>query len=333
MGRKKGDNPTDAFFAVREPEEVLLSPTVIRRIARRGLSRILLGDPIPQYAVVGLQEPQREVVVTLEGGGVPRRDVTRNNVVVSLRPLLLAVGFPGTESAEADRRDTCELVFREASDGAELGRIGLQKATSIPLNAGHYVVFAAVGHSDHCLGPTRRSLHYAYQWWKTRSRGEPHNFRMEFLDFLRLWTFYVCPRPVALISVQHDGSDNLFPMDLIGPTEAGYFSLALRNTSPSVELISKSRRIALSEVPVELAEAVYTLGKHHRLRNIDLTALPFEVEVSSEFRLPVPSAALGVVELYVERVHPLGSHVVFLARPVSDQRRRSGRRMFHVAGL
>jgi len=35
----------------------------------------------------------------------------------------------------------------------------------------------------------------------------------------------------------------------------------------------------------------------------------------------------------VERVHPLGSHVVFLARPVSDLRRRSGRRMFHVAGL
>jgi len=47
----------------------------------------------------------------------------------------------------------------------------------------------------------------------------------------------------------------------------------------------------------------------------------------------VPSAALGVVELQVERIHELGSHVVFLARPVSDRRRRSGRRMFHVAGI
>jgi len=243
------------------------------------------------------------------------------------------VGFPGDPSAEADRSDACELVFRQTSDGAELGRIGLRKTMSIPLSEGHYRVFAAVGHSDRCLGPARRSLHYVYQWWKSRSRGEPHKFRMEFLDFLRLWTFYVCPRPVALISVQHDGADNMFPMDLIGPTETGYFSLALRNTSPSVELISKSPRIALSEIPVELAEAVYTLGKHHRLRNIDLTALPFDVEVSSEFRLPVPSAALGVVELHVERIHALGSHVVFLARPVSDQRRCSGRRMFHVAGL
>jgi len=306
---------------------------VIGGIARRGLSRILLGDPIPQYVVVGLQEPQREVVVTLEGRRMPSRDVTRNNVVVSLRPLLVAIGVTGQPGAEGDGSDACELVFREASDGAVLGRIGLRKAMSLPLGEGHYLVFAAVGRTDHCLRPARRSVHCAHQWWKTRSRGEPHNFRMGFLDSWRLWTFYVCPRPVALISVQHDGADNMFPMDLIGPTENGYFSLALRNTSPSVELISKSRRIALSEVPVELASAVYTLGKHHRVRHIDLAALPFDVEVSSEFRLPVPSAALGVVELQVERIHELGSHVVFLARPVSDRRRRSGRRMFHVAGI
>jgi flavin reductase (DIM6/NTAB) family NADH-FMN oxidoreductase RutF len=57
------------------------------------------------------------------------------------------------------------------------------------------------------------------------------------------------------------------------------------------------------------------------------------VEASRDFHLPVPAAALGVVELQVERIHPVGSHTVFLARPSSDQRRRSGRRMFHVAGI
>jgi flavin reductase (DIM6/NTAB) family NADH-FMN oxidoreductase RutF len=306
---------------------------MIVRSLRRTVSRALLGEPIPQYVVVGLEEPQREVTVSLEGRGLGSRDVTQNNVVASLRPLVLAIGLPSAPDAETVARERWELVFREGSPGgATLGRLGLRSAGSLALEGGHYCLFEPSGHESRCLPRTRQSAHYAYQWWKDRSNRDAYNFRMEFLHFLRLWTFYLCPRPVALISVQHDGAENIFPMDLIGATETGTFSLALRNTSPSVELIARSRRVAMSDAPFELSQAVYALGRHHTLRTIDRASLPFALEASRELGLPIPAAALRVMELAVGEVHTVGSHMVFLARPISDERRREGRRMFHIAG-
>ena len=65
--------------------------------------------------------------------------------------------------------------------------------------------------------------------------------------------FYICPRPVVLVSVEHEGAGNLFPMDLIGPTDSPWFSMALRSTSPAVRLMQRSRRMALAEHPVRIS--------------------------------------------------------------------------------
>jgi flavin reductase (DIM6/NTAB) family NADH-FMN oxidoreductase RutF len=131
-------------------------------------------------------------------------------------------------------------------------------------------------------------------------------------DVRGIHVFYICPRPVVLVSVEHEASGNLFPMDLIGPTDSPWFSMALRSTSPAVRLMQQSRRMALSGVPFAYQAIAYELGKHHRLSNIDWDALPFPTTRSPLFHLRVPDAALRVCEVYVHEFHEVGSHVLFL---------------------
>ena len=50
-----------------------------------------------------------------------------------------------------------------------------------------------------------------------RNLRDPHAFHMSFADLLALNVFYMMPRPVYLISVVHEQSSNIFPMDLVGP--------------------------------------------------------------------------------------------------------------------
>jgi flavin reductase (DIM6/NTAB) family NADH-FMN oxidoreductase RutF len=124
--------------------------------------------------------------------------------------------------------------------------------------------------------------------------------------------FYICPRPVVLVSVEHEGSGNLFPMDLIGPTDSPWFSMALRSTSPAVRLMQQSRRMALASIPFGYQGIAYELGKHHKLANIDWAALPFATVRSQLFNLRVPEAALRLREVSVQEFHEVGSHVLFL---------------------
>ena len=132
-----------------------------------------------------------------------------------------------------------------------------------------------------------------------RRRKNPYNFQMTSGDLRASHVFYICPRPVVLVSVEHEGSANLFPMDLIGPTDSPWFSMALRSTSPAVRLMQQSRRMALAGTPFAYRDIAYALGKHHQLSSIDWATLPFPTTPSPLFHLPVPAEALRVREVSV----------------------------------
>jgi flavin reductase (DIM6/NTAB) family NADH-FMN oxidoreductase RutF len=155
---------------------------------------------------------------------------------------------------------------------------------------------------------------------------------MTHADIRASHVFYICPRPVVLVTVEHQGTGNMFPMDLIGPTGSPWFSIALRLTSPAVDLMRQSRRLALASVPISYKDIAYKLGEHHRKVRIDWDSLPFRVQRSSQFGLPVAQAALRVREVRIEECHPVGSHMLFLTAPVSDTRRDPpvGKQLFHA---
>jgi flavin reductase (DIM6/NTAB) family NADH-FMN oxidoreductase RutF len=155
---------------------------------------------------------------------------------------------------------------------------------------------------------------------------------MEPPDLAAFLVLYICPRPVVLVTVQHGLASNLFPMDLIGPTDSPYFLMALRSTAPSVRLISESRHMALADVPLEYTAVTYQLGEHHRKERIDRSSLPFDTEPSPGHGLPVLRAALRLRDVVVRDVQVVGSHTLFVTEVVHEERRDNGLQLFHVSG-
>jgi flavin reductase (DIM6/NTAB) family NADH-FMN oxidoreductase RutF len=145
--------------------------------------------------------------------------------------------------------------------------------------------------------------------------------------------FYLCPRPVVLVSVDDGDASNLFPMDLIGPLGRDWFSLALRSTSPSVATLKAARRLALGDVAAGDRELAYRLGAHHRTQRLDWNRLSCALMLTQAFRLPLPASVLRTRECVIEQVHETGSHAWFLCRVVSDERRSAGEQLFHTSGI
>ncbi len=284
---------------------------------------------LPRYGPVALDDPQHHVQVSLEGLGHPR-DVTRNNVVAALRPFTLAVMLDSVPSSNAKLR----LCYRESDSCRLLGVLHLKPAGAIPIAAQQFCLFEVAGCENYCVSRLQLSAYDRYEAWRAerRQRRNPNNFRMSHPDIRASHVFYICPRPVVLVTVEHEGDGNMFPMDLIGPTDSPWFSMALRLTSPAVELMKQSRTMALASVPFFYKDVAYKLGEHHRRVRIDWDTLPFGTQPSLQFGLPVVEAALRVREVRVEECHTIGSHMLFLTSEVSDTRRKPlvGKQLFHA---
>jgi len=213
-----------------------------------------------------------------------------------------------------------------------LGEIFLREVRTIDVGEGKIRFFEIAGHRNYCLPPLKMQLHYLWRWWQGRKQKGGYNFQMVTGDLYAYYVFTICPRPVVLVSVVHDGASNIFPQDLIGPTDSPYFLMALRNTSPAVALMKASRRMVLSGCPFAYQSIAYDLGAHHRKERIEWDAMPFAVRPSPTFGIPMPDAALFVREVAVEATHEVGSHTLFFTRIVNEERYNEEPQLFHVAG-
>jgi flavin reductase (DIM6/NTAB) family NADH-FMN oxidoreductase RutF len=139
------------------------------------------------------------------------------------------------------------------------------------------------------------------------------------------------PRRVFLVGVAHGERTNLFPMDLVGRVDPDHFLLALRATSPAIELMESSRVIAMSGAPADRLGAIYALGAHHRKPSVDTSALPFSVRRSPLHGLPMLTEGF-TRELTVRQVHRVGSHVLFVCR-VDAEQGTTPRQLGHVSEM
>jgi hypothetical protein len=106
-----------------------------------------------------------------------------------------------------------------------------------------------------------------------------------------LQVLYISPRPVVLVSVDDGVNANMFPMDLVGPIHGGGFTLALRNTSPSVQTLKTAGTRALAHVSYETRLSPMSSVAIMRWHVSDWSKLPFETRETGRFGLRVPSHA------------------------------------------
>jgi flavin reductase (DIM6/NTAB) family NADH-FMN oxidoreductase RutF len=309
---------------------------IVERVGRT-LKWFVFGSAnLRQQCAIGLRDPQTEVSVWLHGLGAPR-DVTYNHVMAAARPLTLAIGLEGQGDAAVIGQSRPSLQFRErGGERRLLGEITLQPTEVIPVRGEYVYLFETSGYRNYCL-PTVRLwalyVFYEYRRWRAGGRPDTSGFRMVVRELHTVFVFYVCPRPVVLVSVTDGNFGNIFPMDLIGPIGTRHFSLALHSTSTAVPLMERSRCVALSSVPVEQTAVAYELGKNHNKPCVDWAHVPFVTTLSATFRLPVPSFSLRVREMRIEAVRDVGSHKLFLAETIEDQHWADGLQLFFVHGI
>lgn len=285
------------------------------------------GRGLPHAPVVSPSESGVRVLLHGTGAGAPV-DVTDDHVPVSLRPLVLGVRLD--DAPGGGRRPW--LAFHDAADGTELGGMGAEVTGSLPVSRGALWLLKPRGCRNRCAPAWTRWGRYALAWRHARrapARGD--RLCMTAADLRALNLYYSVRRPVYLVGAAWEGRTNLFPMDLVGRLTTGELLLALRATSPAIELMERSGRIALSAAPADQLRAVYALGAHHRKETVDVEGLPFPVRPSPRFGLPSLADRLSY-ELAVEQVHRIGSHVLFVTRMETDAP-PAGNQLAHVSEM
>lgn len=289
-------------------------------------------QPLPQWSAIALQAPQDLVQVKLR---TPQGefDVTHNNVVAALRPLTLAVGLDRELGVALQGAAHYELHFVDAREGGTLGVLGLERQQDWTTDGIQLALFGVTSGTHWCLHWPARPWNRWLQDRALRAGAKPGNFALSQAATQQIMIFYICPRPVVLVSVDSGSHSNLFPMDLIGPIASDRFTLALRSTSASVEPMKAVRRVALSDVPASHHKTAYSLGVHHKNAQVDWESLPFRTDRSPRFALPVPEWALRVREFEIVDVRTVGSHTLFLTQAQSDGVNREGAQFFHTSGI
>jgi flavin reductase (DIM6/NTAB) family NADH-FMN oxidoreductase RutF len=306
-------------------------PQTVTTWLPQGLKRRM--RPLPEWPPIALSAPQRAVEVRLATAR-GEFDVTRAAVVAALRPLTLGVGLDAQLLAAVEARSRSQLRFVDLESKLTVGTLELRHSGNWNTSG------AAIGLFEVERG-THRCVAWPYRPWNRwlqnrrllRRQHDPTNFFMPPEAVQQQMIFYICPRPVVLVSVDDGSHNNLFPMDLIGSVSPDHFTLALRSTSPSVPTMKSARRVALSDVPARDYATAYKLGIHHKNVKVDWNGLPFEIHRSREFSLPYPSIALRVREMQILDFDTIGSHTFFLTRKISEHAAGDAPQFFHTSGI
>jgi flavin reductase (DIM6/NTAB) family NADH-FMN oxidoreductase RutF len=315
------------------------------------LQRRLRG--LPQWSPVGLNLPQEAVQVRMSGAGGEfagaggefagargefagargEFDITGGVVVASLRPLTLAVCLNEQTRPAVEDPSGSRLRFVDLRSGHTVGLLHLRHVRNWDATGITIAAFEIHSGTQQCLRWPYRPLN---QWLQNRSmlkNTDPANFSMPPEAVQQLMIFYICPRPVVLVSVDDGSHNNVFPMDLIGPVSADRFTLALRSTSQSVATMKSSRRVVLSDIAARAFGTAYKLGAHHKNIKVDWASLPFGIRRSRDFALPYPDIALRVREVEILDFDTIGSHTFFVTRIASEVPVADEPRFFHTCGL
>ena len=288
---------------------------------------------IHSKADVSLQPPQSLVEVSLQGLGAPL-DVTDANLMVCGAPLVIGIALDAQENFRTIERPLL-LSFREkGGDRGLLGEIGLRFMSSLPCGSRELHLFQTTHSENFCLSPLRLWLQNLHQLRSRRlKRAKNLDVPITALESRAMAVFYLCPRPIALVSVEMPQARNIFPMNLMGPLGSDYFAFGLNANRAAAPLVERAGRVVISTISAAHSAVVTRLGSNHRKPSIEWREVPFALVRRPAISIPVPHFALTAQELQIEAVHKLGSHSLFIARIVAQETLSVGPQLFHVHGF
>jgi flavin reductase (DIM6/NTAB) family NADH-FMN oxidoreductase RutF len=301
---------------------------------RKVRSGILGDSDLPQQCAVGLRAPQSEVRVLLYGLGTPR-DITGRHMIACASPFTIGIGLDAQSSLEvADASGLTLKFFEQAGDQRLLAEIELHLSTSVAAGTQELFLFHVGSVRNYCLPKPRLWAHYLLlAYFRSRGPKKPGEIPMVARGVHAGIVCFICPRPVVLVSVADRDGGNMFPMNLMGSVGDGYFAFSLNTTRQASPLVQRIGRLALSDLPFDQSDRARELRGNHKKESIRWRDLQFPTRTSAAFGIPVPDFALRVREMEIEAVRRLGSHTVFVARIVHEERCSEGPQFFMIHGI
>jgi flavin reductase (DIM6/NTAB) family NADH-FMN oxidoreductase RutF len=295
--------------------------SIVKRI-REAAKIVALGKVRPpQRFFLGQDGAQKEIAVWLDGAGA-LRDVTLHHSLACADPLTICVAFKKGEGLKEDERKHLTLNFRDRNGGKRLlGKIGLRYVRTISTSGPELFFFEVKSARNYCLPALHLWSFYllnAYRRW--RKPPPPNLIPLPLLATRAMDILFICPRPIGLGSSAEGERGNMFPVNVMGPLDKGYFGFALKHAKFPARLVNRTGRLALTTVPMRHGDLAYSLGRNHSRDGIEWSDLPFSIKPSREFQIPVPTFALRVRELEVEVNHQFGTHIFFAGRIVRCER-------------
>jgi len=296
------------------------------------MRRVLLGNiDVPQQCTVAMSDPQSEVEVWLHGLG-PELNVTDRHAIACAAPSMIAMRLGGARQIQKGKRLSLKFRHRHG-DRALLGELRLRSTDVVGTSGGDLHLFEVRGSESYCQ-PKLRMLGFSlFQAWLRARQGDRMNVEMTARAEKAMTVLFSCPRPVVLVSLVLGESGNMFPMNLMGPLGHGYFGFALKTRARAAALVESAGRVALSSIPFDQAGLARQLGKNHRRDTVHWSELPFPTARSGSLDIPVPAFASRVRELEIETIRKLGSHTLFIARILRDERWSDSPQFFMIHGL
>jgi flavin reductase (DIM6/NTAB) family NADH-FMN oxidoreductase RutF len=298
------------------------------------LKNLILGSwDLHHQCTLGLEDPQSDITVWLVGPGL-RRDVTHCHLMACGAPFTICIGFEHDESAMAKGTAGSTLRFHENSTGKQqlLGEIALRFASSLQVGSQTLCFFQATAYRNYCL-PRRYIWSRSFRDALRRRSARDGDVPITPHESHAMAVFYICPRPVVLVTVAQGQTGNMFPMNVMGNVGNGYFAFGLNSSRSAAALVESARKVVLSSIPFEQAAFASSLRGNHRKPSIDWAELPFATRILDGLEAPVPAFALRIREMYIEAVHKLGSHTLFVAKITRDERLACGPEFFVAHGL
>jgi len=174
-----------------------------RKLVRR---LILRRHELPQQCILGMSDPQDEVAVELHGLSTPR-DLTNRHTLACAAPFAVCVHLESGLEQRLREARRLSLHFRDRDSQRLLGELWLQFSGIVHFDDDQEAYCFTVSRCrNYCVPQAQlwlRYLHGGYVRW----RRPPYMryMRLASNDIRAMPIFFICPRPVGLVSVGAKG--------------------------------------------------------------------------------------------------------------------------------
>ena len=296
------------------------------------IKKLLFGtDPTAEYLCTGLEkftDAFRVFLTTKEPSTV--LEVSNSHLFLGYKPMVIAIpiendheNIKGISMAKEICLSFNQSEFKQdhlrnkfSADRASVARLFLKKIGQKKFGSISVFIFEGERGEHRLLSSFHQFTNHLYQKFKNKGSnnvGLPGNL------YEQVRIAYSVPRIISVISLGLNARYNMFPTDLHGVINKGYYVSSLRKTGKACEQVEEIKKIVLSNVSTSYSHDAYLMGKNHMQDLKPIDSFKVSQTNSEMFSNPLPPDTLSYRELELVDTFDVGIHRLLFYKIVNHK--------------